>query len=102
MQSSVTILIPEQLEGLSNQIIEKSLNSFSTASLQKLIKKEKRKKVLKREVIIIYCFDKALTTQNDSKNGFSLINLNLEKIKQYLKAVIYVFSLIKYLYEILF
>ena len=101
MQSSVTSLIPEQLEGLSNQIIEKSLNSFSTASFQKLLKKEKRKKVLKREVIIIYCFDKTLTAQNDSKNSFSLVNLNLEKIKQYFKAVIYLFSLIKYLYEIL-
>ena len=84
-----------------NQTIEKSSNTFSTSSLQKLIKKDKRKKVLKREVIIIYCFDKALTAQNDSKNSFSLVNLNLEKIKQYMKAVIYLFSLIKYLYEIL-
>lgn len=101
MQSSVTILIPEQLEGLPNQIIEKPSNRFSISSLQKLIKKEKRKKVLKKDVIIIYCFVKALTAQNDSKNSFSLVNLNLEKIKPYLKVVIYVFSLIKYLYEIL-
>ena len=101
MQSRVTIFTPEQLEGLPNQIIEKPSNRFSTSSLQKLIEKEKRKKVLKREIIIIYCFDKVVTAKSDSKNDFSLVNLNIEKIKQYLKAVIYVFSLIKYLYEIL-
>ena len=84
-----------------NQTIEKSSNTFSTSSFQKLLKKEKRKKILKKEVIIIYCFDNALTVKNDSKNSFSLVNLDVEKIKQYLKAVIYVFSLIKYLYEIL-